>query len=95
MILLALGGCADDVDRDSWGIPDHYPSLVVPQDNPMTVEKVELGRHLFYDFRLSVNGKRSCGVCHEGLYSNAKNATACSSCGAGRFSGTSAARRFP
>ena len=65
MILLALGGCADDVDRDSWGIPDHYPSLVVPQDNPMTVEKVELGRYLFYDFRLSVNGKRSCGVCHE------------------------------
>ena len=64
-MILALLGCADDFDREAWGIPDHYPSPIVPEDNPLTPEKVELGRHLFYDFRLSVNGKRSCGICHE------------------------------
>lgn len=31
----------------------------------MTDETVELGRHLFYDTRLSVNGTKACGSCHE------------------------------
>jgi cytochrome c peroxidase len=31
----------------------------------MTMEKVELGRHLFYDPALSVNGKQSCASCHD------------------------------
>jgi cytochrome c peroxidase len=31
----------------------------------MTAAKVELGRHLFYDTRLSVNGKQSCASCHD------------------------------
>jgi len=30
----------------------------------MSVAKVELGRHLFYGKRMSVNGKESCGTCH-------------------------------
>ena len=30
----------------------------------MTEAKVETGRHLFYDKRMSVNGKASCGTCH-------------------------------
>jgi cytochrome c peroxidase len=30
----------------------------------MTEAKVELGRHLFYDQRLSANGKQSCATCH-------------------------------
>ena len=29
-----------------------------------TVQKIELGRHLFYDRRMSVNGTTSCGTCH-------------------------------
>jgi cytochrome c peroxidase len=37
----------------------------VPADNPQTAEKVELGRHLFYDLRLSKNLNRACGTCHE------------------------------
>ena len=31
----------------------------------MTEEKFQLGRHLFYDARLSVNGEISCASCHE------------------------------
>ena len=37
----------------------------VPADNPMSVAKVELGRHLFYDLRLSGNGQQSCATCHQ------------------------------
>lgn len=48
----------------AWRLPKGFPEPYVPADNPMTVEKVELGRHLFYDTRLSVNGNQSCATCH-------------------------------
>jgi cytochrome c peroxidase len=47
-----------------WDLPDGFPTPKVPADNPMTVEKVALGRALFYDTRLSVNGKVACSTCH-------------------------------
>ncbi|MFY0675458.1 MAG: cytochrome-c peroxidase [Bacteroidia bacterium] len=36
-----------------------------PEENPTTVEGVELGRHLFYDVRLSKNNTISCASCHK------------------------------
>jgi cytochrome c peroxidase len=47
-----------------WEVPKGFPAPLVPADNPMTAIKVELGRYLFYDPRLSVNGKTSCATCH-------------------------------
>lgn len=47
-----------------WKLPPGFPYPVVPPDNPMTAEKVELGRHLFYDKRLSRNQTQSCATCH-------------------------------
>lgn len=47
-----------------WHLPKGFPTPRVPADNPMTSVKVELGRHLFYDTRLSVNGTQSCATCH-------------------------------
>jgi cytochrome c peroxidase len=41
-----------------------YPPIVVPADNPMSAEKALLGRWLFYDRRLSVNGSVACADCH-------------------------------
>jgi cytochrome c peroxidase len=38
--------------------------MVIPADNPMTPEKVALGRQLFFDERLSIDGSRSCYSCH-------------------------------
>ncbi len=35
-----------------------------PADNPPTAAKVELGKKLFFDNRLSGPGNRSCGTCH-------------------------------
>lgn len=48
-----------------WTVPAGFPKPRVPADNPMTAAKVELGRHLFYDKRMSVNGKQSCASCHK------------------------------
>lgn len=45
-------------------IPSHFPDMPIPLDNPMTVEGVELGRFLFYDKKLSVDGTVSCASCH-------------------------------
>ena len=38
-----------------WNLPNGFPRPAVPADNPMSVPKVELGRYLFYDKRMSVN----------------------------------------
>lgn len=47
-----------------WSLPAYFPTPKVPADNPMTVAKVELGRFLFYDRRLSGNGQQACAGCH-------------------------------
>ncbi|MEL6388768.1 MAG: cytochrome c peroxidase [Bacteroidota bacterium] len=44
--------------------PDHYPQMAIPADNPLTIEGVELGRHLFYDPILSKGNRLSCSSCH-------------------------------
>jgi cytochrome c peroxidase len=45
-------------------IPSHFPAMMIPDDNPMTVEGVELGRKLFYEKKLSGDNTTSCGACH-------------------------------
>lgn len=47
------------------GLPDWAPVPLEPQFNRMTAEKVELGRRLFYDTRLSADGTKSCASCHQ------------------------------
>lgn len=57
---------ADVVDGGFvWDLPSWFPRPVVPVDNPMSGVKVELGRHLFYDTRLSLNQTQSCASCHD------------------------------
>jgi cytochrome c peroxidase len=40
------------------------PPVPTPAENPPTVEKISLGRKLFFDRRLSFNNTMSCGMCH-------------------------------
>lgn len=56
---------ADGAQPFDWRIPDWLPPPFVPGDNPMTEPKVELGRRLFYDKRLSLDGSMACATCHE------------------------------
>lgn len=47
-----------------WRIPSWLSPPQVPTSNPMSLAKVELGRRLFYDIRLSGPGYMSCASCH-------------------------------
>jgi cytochrome c peroxidase len=44
--------------------PLGLPEIPIPQDNPVTADKVQLGRKLFFDRRLSANNTVSCAMCH-------------------------------
>ncbi|HEX7873444.1 MAG TPA: cytochrome c peroxidase [Sphingobium sp.] len=48
-----------------WALPEGVEPPPVPADNPMSAAKVELGRRLFYDADLSIDGTMSCAACHE------------------------------
>jgi cytochrome c peroxidase len=41
-----------------------FPIPDLPRDNPLTVERVDLGQKLFLDKRLSINDAQSCADCH-------------------------------
>ena len=41
-----------------------FRSVPVPKNNPQTPEKIELGKKLFFDRRLSGDGTTSCADCH-------------------------------
>jgi cytochrome c peroxidase len=44
--------------------PPAFEPMPSPEDNPMGVDKMELGRKLFFDHRISGDGSRSCYSCH-------------------------------
>jgi cytochrome c peroxidase len=39
--------------------------MPVPENSPMTAERIELGRQLFFDRRLSQDGSLGCATCHD------------------------------
>lgn len=45
--------------------PAHFPKMIIPANNPITEEGVELGRFLFFDPILSADSTMSCATCHE------------------------------
>ena len=44
--------------------PNGFPDMIIPSDNPMTLEGVALGEKLFHDNILSGDGTQSCSSCH-------------------------------
>lgn len=44
--------------------PLGLPPIPIPGNNPVTTDKVQLGRKLFFDRRLSINKTISCAMCH-------------------------------
>lgn len=74
VVVFALSACGESnfaVDNPviktsfAWQVREDLPLPVEPVDNPITEEKFQLGRHLFYDIRLSGNGTQACGSCHQ------------------------------
>jgi len=65
--LTVLAGCDTQEAPDAPpypAVPAHLAQVPVPSDNPLTPSKVELGRQLFYDVRLSGDGSVACATCH-------------------------------
>ena len=63
-----LVACGEETQISStydFGTPPQFPQVADPATNPTTAEKVELGRYLFYDKRLSLNETMSWGSCHQ------------------------------
>lgn len=65
LALLVLGCGPEGPPPYEWDLPPGFPVPRVPEDNPMSEAKVELGRFLFYDTRLSGNQTQSCASCHQ------------------------------
>lgn len=56
-----------EVDEELEAAKEKFEPLgeiPVPEDNEMTDEKIELGKRLFFDTRLSGNNQLSCATCH-------------------------------
>ncbi len=51
--------------QSSPSVGGPLPTMPVPEDNPQNAEKIALGRCLFFDGRLSADGKISCASCHD------------------------------
>ncbi|MFN4122147.1 MAG: cytochrome-c peroxidase [Flavobacteriales bacterium] len=45
-------------------LPEGFPPMPIPADNPFTQSKVDLGKKLFFDRILSKDSTISCGSCH-------------------------------
>jgi cytochrome c peroxidase len=64
-LLLALAGCGPaSAGPLEPPIGLKTEKLLVPDNNPVTAEKAELGKVLFFDPRLSASGKMACVTCH-------------------------------
>jgi cytochrome c peroxidase len=76
---IIVGGAAEapSLSRERAVVPQHAQSAglagepvaetlaAIPLGNPQTPEKIALGRRLFFEPRLSVDGSVSCGSCHQ------------------------------
>lgn len=66
--LLAVGflvGRAPAAETYKLAIPKGLKKMRVPADNPVTEAKVELGKQLYFDPRLSIDNTVSCASCHD------------------------------
>ena len=70
--LVFVFSCRDDVIETRTHNHTHlivstngFPLMPVPNNNPLTIEGVELGRKLFYDPILSFDNTVSCASCHK------------------------------
>lgn len=68
-LLVACGAAQEQTlslpsDPKHYAPLEKYEAMKVPADNPITVEKATLGWQLFFDKRLSGDGKLSCYSCH-------------------------------
>ena len=62
---LLLGAAASVSGEWAWHLPVGVAPPPVPVTNPMGDAKIALGRRLFYEADLSIDGTMACATCHE------------------------------
>jgi len=67
LILFLCASCSSDDTVNSSGdiLFENFPSLPIPDDNPLTEPGKQLGRMLFYETKLSRTNTMSCASCHK------------------------------
>ncbi|MBM3160048.1 MAG: cytochrome-c peroxidase [Bacteroidetes bacterium] len=65
MLLILLACRVYTKDLSSYNVSADRGFIPAPEDNPLTDEKIALGRKLFFDKRLSKDGSISCASCHD------------------------------
>lgn len=55
----------DAQDGYELDVPDGLKPPRIPRDNPLTQAKIDLGRQLYFDTRLSDDNSVSCASCHD------------------------------
>ncbi len=71
LLCLGAGGCKRTISDRPIGpevqikAPLGLPPLSIPKNNPPTADAIALGRKLFYDKHISVDGTLSCASCHD------------------------------
>jgi len=63
--VLAAVAADHDLRAQAQGVFKPLPTAMTSEDNPITPEKVSLGRLLFFETRVSIDGTVSCSRCHE------------------------------
>lgn len=58
-------GAESESAEELVDVPLGLPPVPVPEDNPLTAEKIALGKKLYFDPRLSKDGTISCATCHD------------------------------
>jgi cytochrome c peroxidase len=64
-VALGVGGARALAEELTIPLPAGVLAPIVPAENPLTQEKVELGKKLYFDGRLSLDGTVSCATCHD------------------------------
>ncbi len=70
MVAISAGCGSAEIDleppsrEEVLPLPPGFPVPAIPDRNPYSASKAELGRYLFYDVRLSANQTQACASCH-------------------------------
>jgi len=75
LVVFLLSACnkPETAKPYQWRLIAGLPKPQVPENNPMSFAKVELGRHIFYDKNLSFNQIESCSSCHQQQFAFSDN----------------------
>ncbi|MEZ6110149.1 MAG: cytochrome c peroxidase [Pirellulaceae bacterium] len=62
---LLTTAAATAADKYELEIPLGLHAMKIPEDNPLSAAKIELGKQLYFDKRMSIDNTVSCATCHD------------------------------